>query len=70
VTTPLVPWKGDCTGADQCQVGFHCDFFTQRCEEACRPGQTCGGGAVGCCVQSGGDTCTPDGFGLTANCNP
>lgn len=77
----LVDWKQDCRNGDgntdnaNCHVGFHCDFFTQVCEEACAPaGVGASSSCVGvanCCVLSGGDTCLADGFlGVTANCQP
>jgi hypothetical protein len=53
----VVPWKTQCSEDADCDVGFHCGFFTQLCEEDCLPGCTPG---VDCCLSSGGDTCFPD----------
>ncbi len=50
-------WKEACAALADCPAGFHCDYFTQLCEEECSVG--CDPGSD-CCLRSGGDTCVPD----------
>lgn len=64
----VVGWKQACTTLADCAAGYHCDYFTQLCEEecsvACLPG-------VDCCLRSGGDTCVADPIlQLFGNCAP
>jgi hypothetical protein len=70
VSGPLLGWKAQCQNDGDCRVGFHCDFFTQRCEEACSPQVCTTGGIAGCCPVTGGQTCTADLFGISGNCDP
>ncbi len=75
----LLEWKQDCRNGDgntdtaNCRVGFHCDFFTTVCEEACPASGTAGTvePCIDCCDKSGGDTCASDAFlGVSGNCEP
>ena len=61
-------WKQACAALADCGAGYHCDYFTQLCEEecsvACVPG-------VDCCLRSGGDSCVADPIlQLFGNCAP
>ena len=61
-------WKQACATLAECGAGFHCDYFTQLCEEECTVGCATG---VDCCLRSGGDSCVADPIlQLFGNCAP
>lgn len=56
-SSTVAPWHGACADLVDCPAGYHCDYFTQVCEEECAVG--CDPG-LDCCLRSGGDTCVAD----------
>ena len=61
-------WRQACTALADCGAGYHCDYFTQLCEEECTVG--CSPGAD-CCLRSGGDSCIADPIlQVFGNCAP
>lgn len=67
-SSTVVGWKQACSTAADCRAGYHCDYFTQLCEEECNVACVPG---VDCCLRSGGDTCVADPIlQLFGNCAP